>query len=391
MKKLNIISWLLVGFLIIQSCKPDAIQPSDACSLGNSNSAHPKNALYQNVLNKYAKLGMPGIVVSVQDANGTWTGAAGKADIDKNIDMNPCHISKAASITKMCVATLTMLLVEDNVLKLNDKMVDILPSEITKRLANADDITVLDLLTHRTGLPDIIKESSFYLSILNNPNRNWTQTELIKFAYDKPALFNPRDSVSYSNTNTLLVSMIIEKATGKDHGDLLHQRIFKPLGMQNTFYQGYEPLPAGKVAQGYFDLYNNNTIINISNYNTGSGNGYGGLFSTVADLQKLSNALFVEKSLVSQQSLKQMLTFSPIVETGKLLGAGVFKDFLDKGADGYAYGHRGRDLAYSADLFWFPERNISLALLVNYGTDANSSLRPTFLEFRSELVDAILK
>jgi D-alanyl-D-alanine carboxypeptidase len=59
-------------------------------------------------------------------------------------------------------------------------------------------------------------------------------------------------------------------------------------------------------------------------------------------------------------------------------------------ANEYAIGHRGRDLAYSADLFWFPNQNKSMAIIVNYGTDGNSKLRQTFYDFRLELVDALL-
>lgn len=374
----------------LTSCQPDAIVPTSGCN-NIANQAHPKAAIYQEVLDEYSKRGLPGIAVSIEDQDGKWAGAAGKADIDKNLNMEPCHISKAASITKMCVATLTLMLVEDEKLRLEDKITKWLPEDVTSRLPNSDQITIRHLLAHQTGLSDLIKDNEFYLSVLNNPNRVWTQTELLNYVYDKPAKFSPGDSASYSNTNTLLVSMIIESATGSNHADLLRERIFEPLKMNDTYYQGHDELPAKRVAQGYFDLYNNNTIINISNYNTGSGNGYGGLFSTVEDLQLFINGLFVEKSLLKDESLDQMLTFSPIVETGKLLGAGVFKDFLDKGPDGYAYGHRGRDLGYSADLFWFPEIKATLAVVVNYGTDANSNLRPTFQEFRSELADRILE
>jgi D-alanyl-D-alanine carboxypeptidase len=389
--KLYTILLLLCLVFIAGSCKPDAITPGSICGPNHVPSNHPRAAAYQAVLDKYVAKGLPGISVSIQDHAGVWTGSAGMADIANNVAMEPCHISKAASITKMCVATLSMMLVEDNILSLDDKMTKWLPAEVTRGLPGADQITLFHLLSHRTGLYDVIKDNGFYLSVLNDPNRVWTQRELLEFVYNKPSEFSPGDSASYSNTNTLLASMIIESATGRSHADLLRERIFRPLGMNDTYYQGHDPLPGGRVAQGYFDLYNNNTIINISNYNTGSGNGYGGLFSTVGDLQVFINALFVNKTLLSEESVQRMLTFSPIVETGKLLGTGLMKDFLDKGPAGYAYGHRGRDLGYSADLFWFEEKKTTMALLVNYGTDANSSLRPVFQAFRSELADRIVE
>ncbi|HWC52487.1 MAG TPA: hypothetical protein VG676_02800, partial [Chitinophagaceae bacterium] len=67
----------------------------------DSSSLHPKNAALQALLEKYQKKGLPGISLLVNDANGTWVGAAGKADIANNIDFVPGTISKAASITKL--------------------------------------------------------------------------------------------------------------------------------------------------------------------------------------------------------------------------------------------------------------------------------------------------
>ena len=80
--------------------------------------------------------------------------------------------------------------------------------------------------------------------------------------------------------------MVIEAATHKDHSDLLKQYILNPLHLTNTYYQPHDVLP-NTVAQGYFDLYNNNTIVNVSNLVTGSGNGYGGIYSNVFDLSHL--------------------------------------------------------------------------------------------------------
>lgn len=86
-----------------------------------------------------------------------------------------------------------------------------------------------------------------------------------------------------------------------------------------------------------------------------------------------------------------MLTFDPQEENGKLLGAGIFKDFLFLGEGNHAFGHRGRDLAFTVDLFYFPAHGSTMALLVNYGTDAETGLREVFLEFREELGKLIVE
>jgi len=283
-KRLSALLLFLVGFCLLESCELVPIAPTSACGSGAPTGSHPKATAYQAVLNKYVRRGMPGVSVSIQDAQGTWTGAAGKADIAKNVPMQSCHLAKIASVTKMCVATLTLMLVEEGKLSLDDKLTRWLPGDVTDRLPNAGRITLLHLLAHQTGLYNFTTDNDFYLSLINYPNRPWTHLDLLAFVFDKPAAFRPGASAAYSNTNTLLVSMVIERATGRSHAELLRERILGPLGMNDTYYQGHDKLPKNRVAQGYSDIYNNNTIVNLSSYNSGSGNGFSGLLSTVTDL-----------------------------------------------------------------------------------------------------------
>ncbi|MBX9850936.1 MAG: beta-lactamase family protein [Cytophagaceae bacterium] len=387
MKKIILIFFILI---VCGSCKKAGVQPSLDCTTGNF-SAHPKAGTFNAILEKYIQKGLPGIALLVKDSSGTWTGSLGKADIDKNIDMQTCHISKVASITKIFMATLTFKLAEEGVLNLDEKVSTYLSSEVIGKIKNADQVTIRQLLSHNSGIYDVITDNGFYLGVLNNPNKNWEQEELLKYVYNKPAAYAPGAGPGYSNTNTLLISMIIDKVTGKPHGQLLREKILNPLNLTNTFYYYREALPEGKVAQGYYDLYNNGTIANLSNYNTGSGNGYTGLYSNVFDLYTFIDALLVQQTLLQPASLSQMLTFNPIEESEKLLGAGIFKDFIHHPSGHYAYGHRGRDLAYSADLFYFPVKNQVFALVVNYGTDAESKLRPAFYDLRNEIVTAMMQ
>jgi D-alanyl-D-alanine carboxypeptidase len=382
-----------IFFLLIvcstTSCNKEFIHATSACTASSppAGSTHPKATAYQQLLDTYTKRGLPGISLLIRDANGIWVGSAGKADIDKDIAMSPCHISKAASITKMFVAVATMQLVEEGKLQLDEKITKWLPSSVTGNIENASATTLRQLLNHRTGIYDIIDDNTFYLGIVNHPTKRASLEELAQYVYGKPALFPVGDSAAYSNTNTLLVSMIVEKVTGKAYQQVVRERIITTLQLSNTHFITEGKLPAN-TAQGYYDLYNNGTIVNLSNYNTASG--YGGMYSNVFDLQRFIEALLVEKTLVSPASLEQMLTFSPNIETGKRIGLGTMKDFLSSGESNFAYGHRGRDLAYTADLFYFPNQQTTIAMLLNYGTDANSALRPLFTEFREKLGELIV-
>ena len=108
-------------------------------------------------------------------------------------------------------------------------------------------------------------------------------------------------------------------------------------------------------------------------------------------MYRFIDALFVQKTLLTQASLDQMLVFHPTIESRKHLGVSCFKDFIDIGdpEKDFAWGHRGRDLSYSADLDYFPHHNVIMAMIVNYGTDGDTPLRPVFLEMRDKVAKII--
>ena len=155
--------------------------------------------------------------------HGTWIGSAGKADIVNNIDFVPGTISKAASITKFFIGTLVFKLMEDSVITgmgykdLNTQISRWLPSSTINKLPNGDLVTLGQCLKHETGIPDVIEQDKFYLAVLNNPNKKWQPEELLEFIYGQTPQFAPGDTAIYSNTNTILVTMVIEAQTGRKH------------------------------------------------------------------------------------------------------------------------------------------------------------------------------
>ncbi|MES2616238.1 MAG: serine hydrolase domain-containing protein [Bacteroidota bacterium] len=394
MIKLNcLIAALLI--LAIAACKKAEVGKTETCNANYSDSSykHPKNAVYQAILDKYKKKGLPGIAILIEDENGTWIGSAGKADLVEGIDFKPCTVSKVASITKMMFGAAVMQLREQGKVNLDDKISLWLDAEILEKVANADKATIRDLMQHSTGIYDIIADSDFYLSVLNNPNKNWSGAELIKFAYNKPKKFDYVANATegdYSNTNTLLLSLCIEKITGKPHQQWMHELVIDKLGLTNTYYAHHDALPAF-TAQGYYDLYNNGTIVNVSNLVTGSGNAYGGIYSNVIDLHKFMKALFVEKTLVNQQSLDIMQTFIEDDERGNL-GVGLLQQYKHLNLGHMGVGHSGRDLGYSGDAHYFPTKGNRIFInLVNYGTNGETPLRQAFYDMRDEFVTELVK
>ena len=126
----------------------------------------------------------------------------------------------------------------------------------------------------------------------------------------------------------------------------------------------------------------------MSNLVTGSGNGYGGLYSNVFDLFTFIKAVLVEKTLLNSKSLAIMQT-SGKEDDPNYYGYGIQKTFLNHGGD-YGIGHKGRDLGYTANLFYFPSKGIIQVLFVNYGTDSKSNLQQVFYDFQEELLNTTL-
>ena len=165
--------------------------------------------------------------------------------------------------------------------------------------------------------------------------------------------------------------------------------------MNDTYYYTHDELPP-ITAQGYFDLYNNQTLINVTNFNTGSGHGYGGFFSTVLDLQKFIDPVLRHKTVLKAASLAEMTKFVPEVDpedpgNDLNLGPGLMKSYFNQPltSDRYGYGHTGRDLGYSANCFYFPNYDVTCCFIMNYGTNAASELREVFYDFQDELTSAL--
>ncbi|MBK6964554.1 MAG: serine hydrolase [Bacteroidales bacterium] len=398
-KIVNKLLAVMAIMLLVTACNDEVSRPAvlncpmEGDPLYNANS---KSAEFQQLLNDYIKKGLPGAILLVKDSTGFFIGSAGMADIRENIPMQVCHISKIASVTKFMLGAAIMRLQEKGTLSLDDLISKYIPSEKLKKISNGNQpITIRNLMNHTTGFYEVIEDQGFYLQVLNDPAKHWSADDLLKYVYNREAMFDfrPADTAGYSNTNYLLLSMIVESVTGMPHTVTMHEEVFAPLSLNDTYYFWHDPLPESGVVQGYYDLYNNGNLENLTQWNTGSGNGYGGVYSTVWDMYKFIDALFVQKTLLSQSSLDQMLVFHPDIESRKLLGVACFKDFIDIGdpEKDYAWGHRGRDLSYSADLFYFPEHGTSMAFIVNYGTDGDSPLGPVFLEMRDKIARLIVR
>lgn len=120
------------------------------------------------------------------------------------------------------------------------------------------------------------------------------------------------------------------------------------------------------------------------------------MFSTVFDIATFLRALVVDQTLLIPASLAEMQEFIPEIDpedaaNDLFLGAGMMKRYFNQPLDSpnFGIGHTGRDLAYSANCFYFPYHETICCFIVNYGTNGKSALRDVFFEFQNALTDAV--
>ncbi len=375
MKNLIKIIKIILLTVLNTSCTRDEIFNSEyyQCSFVpiDSSSANPQYDKYQNLLNRITSSGVPGIQMSIYTpTEGMWLGAAGKADLKSNIQLEPCNITRVGSIVKTFTATTILLLQEEGKLNLNDRITNYLSSYDIRDIENADQVTIKQLLQHSSGIYNYILNSNFQLASFNDLIKEWGPDDLLEYARGENHYFSPGTDVRYSNTNYILLGMIISNIENKPFYKVFEDKIFSPLSLNSTQFAAENTVPDG-IIRGYIDLYSKLNLINTTYY---SGWDYytadGGLISNVYDLNTFTNALF-NGQIISQPSLNQMLDFSypnnPNDDFFSIsYGLGTFKIETEWGD---AYQHSGDAIGYYASTVYFPNDDITIcwAVNANYG------------------------
>ncbi len=383
---------VLIAFLWV-GCKDEKVAPSAACSDDSGQALtpdHPKRAAIQALMDRYTELGLPGMTVLISDDEGLWYGSAGYADIEGQVEMQPCHINKLGSVTKLMMATLAWQFIEAGELDLEAPIGAYIP-EIAARISHGDRITVGMLINHTAGVPDIARDLDFNLAVINDFSRYWTAEQILTYIEGRPAVHAPGERLSYSNTHTLLIGLIIEAVSGRPHGELLQERLLTPLGMNRTLYYDFDgDFPSAAVAQGYLDFNNDGGAIqNISNLNPGNGWAFTGVYSTVMDLYRFMNALLREQTLIRPENIAFILANPRTSEDQSWQSSfgAIHNEFRDVLPDSIqSFGHAGGDIGYSANLSYLPHNNTIYAATFNYGTNLPTELGDRLGDLRDELI-----
>ena len=160
--------------------------------------------------------------------------------------MRPDVRFRVASVTKSFVATVALQLVAERRLSLSDTVEHWLPGV----LPYGEEVTVRQLLNHTSGVPDYLYPPIIEL-YGGNRLRSWQPQELVGLVADLPQDFPAGTAWSYSNTNYVLAGLIIERVTGRDLGRELERRIFRPLGLRDTYFPVDFPFLLWPYARGY--------------------------------------------------------------------------------------------------------------------------------------------
>lgn len=272
---------------------------------------------------------------------------------------------RTASVTKTFTATLVLLLVEDGIIDLGNTLSDYLPSEICDRVHVLDgisygpQITVAQLLRHRSGLFDYATDGRFAARIASNPARKWSPLDLLNEAIDgRTPYFRPDQGVAYSDTGYVLLGLIIEAVTGTPLAVAYRQRLLAPLGLDHTYLEGREPAADWPVSHAYAGSLNTAGL--DPSFDTFGG---GGLISTAANLDRFITALLSGKVFADKTTLDLMMQ-----GTEEPAGTGTRKIRTAAGVSAYSvnehrfWGHLGH---WHSFMLYSPEQDIAICGTLN--------------------------
>lgn len=356
---------LLAGLAWTSACTLEITAPggSPPDAWDPALNTHPDGAVFQGLLGRAVREGLPGVVLLVRTPQGQWNGAAGYARIESSDPMTPTHRHFAASVTKMYTAAAVLLLAQDGRIDLDAPISRYLPASIHGRVPNGDRATARQLLGHTSGIPDFSGSFAYDLDTLNDPMGSFPPDRLLSYVEGQSAYSAPGSSYFYSNSNYLLLALLMDEVTGASHANVISERILKPLGLGSTYYKneaGY-PAPAGLV-NSYQDLAGNGRLVNVSDMTThfnGMYVGNTGIIATSADFAAFIEAL-LDGRLVDEPWLTQMQ------ERSRCACYGLGLSFVET-PYGTSIGHNGGDLGILTEVRRFPDLDATLVLLVNGG------------------------
>ena len=311
----------------------------------------------------------PGASAAVSLPDGSViTLTAGEADTVRHLSMTPDGKMLQGSVGKSYFAALAVQLIGEGRLDLEAPASRYLGGfDWYARIPNAADVTVRHLMTHTSGVMRYEFKEAFTHDLTAQPDKHWRPEELVAYVLDEEPSFPAGEGWEYSDTNFILLGMIMEEITGRPCYELIRERILEPLALTHTLPSDSRSIPG--LIQGYAGpdnpfggtdevlLADGRFVINPQFEWAG-----GGFASTSSDLARWARALYTGDAF-DPALLPMMLDGVPArLGPGSRYGLGVI---LTDTPAGPAQGHSGFFPGYLTEMAYFPELDVAVALQVN--------------------------
>jgi D-alanyl-D-alanine carboxypeptidase len=293
--------------------------------------------------------------------------ATGFSDTARKLAMRPTDRLLQGSVGKTYVSAVALQLIHEGKLSLDDKISKFFGTEPWfARLPNGADITVRQLMTHTSGLVRYEFQPKFTADLRAQPMKVWTPEERLSYILGSPPPFAAGAGWEYSDTNYIVLGMIIERLTGNSYYAELRRRILDPLVLRNTIPSDRPDLPG--IANGYagpsneLGGYDASLVAGRLAVNPGLEWTGGGIASTAGDLARWARLLYEGKAF--HPSLLPRLLDGVPARLGReaRYGLGVI---IRPTALGTSYGHSGFFPGYATEMLYFPNAGVAVAVQIN--------------------------
>ncbi|MGI8484892.1 MAG: serine hydrolase domain-containing protein [Thermomicrobiales bacterium] len=328
---------------------------------------------------------IPGVnvLISAPDRD-TWIASFGVANRETGEPMRPEMHTRIGSITKPMTATIILQLVDDGLLSLNVTLDTMLPE--ASDFPHADRITLRQMLSMRSGIFNYTEEDGVFEGLPQDPDRIWTDQELLDIARKREPDFEPGTSFHYSNTNYIMAGMILERLTGLTFADALQQRLLTPLELAETslpstsalpepFPRGYERIPLHSENASDENSTDSETesavpttVIDATEIAPSIGAAAGAVVSTLAGLNRWVTATTGGWS-ISESSLRERMTLIGVLKPdGEASGLNYGLGIADFGG---LIGHNGGIPGFQSFAAYHPASGANIVVLANIDSGIN--------------------
>ena len=275
--------------------------------------------------------------------------AFGLANMELSVSMNPNNVFEIGSMTKQFTAVSILMLLEQGKLNIDDEITKFIPGYPT----HGKKITIHHLLNHTSGI-----KSYTSMNLTEIARKDMTPTEIIDYFKNEPMDFDPGEEWRYNNSGYILLGDIIEKVSGKSYEDFVEQNIFKPLGMDNSYY-GHKNEIIKNRASGY---QTRDGFVNASYLSMSLPYAAGSLMSTVEDLYKWQKGLN-SNALIKKETLQKAFQNTKL-NNGKPTYYG-YGWSINEINGSPSLEHGGGIFGYTSYGVYIPEKDTYVATLTN--------------------------